>query len=103
MQLLALTFVRTGELIGARWDEVDFDREEWHIPKERMKMSRPHVVPLSRQAVVVLKTLQEITGEKPFVFYSLRAKPDISATVLCLWLCGAWAIKGLCQGMGSVL
>ena len=46
MQLLALTFVRTGELIGATWDEIDFDRQEWHIPKERMKMRRPHVVPL---------------------------------------------------------
>jgi len=74
MQLLALTFVRTGELIGARWDEIDFDREEWHIPKERMKMRRPHVVPLSRQALVILKTLHAITGEKPHVFHSQRGK-----------------------------
>ncbi|MGB4101010.1 MAG: tyrosine-type recombinase/integrase [Alphaproteobacteria bacterium] len=74
MQLLALTFVRTGELIGAKWDEIDFDREEWHIPKERMKMRRPHIVPLSRQALATLKTLHTITGGKPCVFHSQRGK-----------------------------
>jgi len=72
--LLALTFVRTGELIGARWDEIDFDREEWHIPKERMKMRRPHVVPLSRQALAILKTLHKSTGTKTHVFHSQRGK-----------------------------
>ena len=74
MRLLALTFVRTGELIGARWDEIDFDREEWHIPKERMKMRRPHVVPLSRQALAILKTLHKSTGTKTHVFHSQRGK-----------------------------
>ena len=74
MQLLALTFVRTGELIGAQWAEIDFDREEWHIPKERMKMRRPHVVPLSRQALAILKSLHEITGTKVHVFHSQRSR-----------------------------
>lgn len=74
MQLLALTFVRTGELIGAKWDEIDFVREEWRIPKERMKMKRPHIVPLSRQALETLKTLHAITGQKPYVFHSQRGK-----------------------------
>jgi integrase len=70
MQLLALTFVRTGELIGAKWEEIDWEREEWHIPKERMKMKRPHVVPLSRQALAVLRLLHERTGHKAFIFFS---------------------------------
>ncbi len=74
MKLLALTFVRTGELIGAKWEEIDWQREEWHIPAERMKKKRPHIVPLSKQALAILKELQEQTGEKPFVFYSLRSK-----------------------------
>ena len=74
MHLLALTFVRTGELIGAKWEEIDLDRAEWHIPKERMKMKRPHVVPLSRQTIAILKGLQPITGDKDHIFHSQRGK-----------------------------
>ena len=87
MQLLALTFVRTGELIGAKWDEIHFDREEWHIPKERMKMRRPHVVPLSRQVLTILKTLHEKTGKKTHVFHSQRGKnKHISNTAVLMAL-----------------
>ena len=43
-----LTFVRTGELIGARWSEIDLDAMRWDIPAERMKMNSPHIVPLSK-------------------------------------------------------
>lgn len=74
MKLLALTFVRTGELIGAKWEEIDWAKEEWHIPKERMKMKRPHVVPLSRQTLAILKELQKQTGEKTFIFHSPASK-----------------------------
>jgi len=74
LHLLALTFVRTGELIGAKWDEIDFDRQEWHIPKERMKMKRPHVVPLSRQAINILKELHTKTGQKINIFHSQRSR-----------------------------
>lgn len=74
MQLLALTLVRTGELIGARWDEIDWAKEEWHIPKERMKMKRPHIVPLSTQALSILKELQSSTGNREFVFFSAASK-----------------------------
>lgn len=59
MMLMALTLVRTGELIGARWREVDLETAEWRIPAERMKMRTPHIVPLSRQAIEVLATLNE--------------------------------------------
>ncbi len=74
MHLLALTFVRTGELIGAQWKEIDMARAEWHIPKERMKMKRPHIVPLCRQAIAILKNLQPITGDKDHIFHSQRGK-----------------------------
>jgi len=74
MQLLALTFVRTGELIGAKWEEINWNREEWHIPKERMKMKRPHMVPLSSQALTLLKDLQQQTGDKPHIFHSFASK-----------------------------
>lgn len=74
MQLLALTFVRTGELIGARWSEIDWEKEEWHIPAARMKMKRPHIVPLSAQALAILRELQKKTGEKQFIFFSAASK-----------------------------
>ncbi len=74
MQLLALTFVRTGELIAARWEEIDWKRQQWHIPAKRMKMKRPHTVPLARQALDILKEIQDITGGKDFIFYSTRSK-----------------------------
>jgi len=62
LKLLALTFVRTGELIGARCQEIDLAGAEWRIPAERTKKRRLHLVPLSRQAVDVLTYLQAIRG-----------------------------------------
>lgn len=67
-KLLALTFVRTSELIGARWDEIDFEAKRWDIPKERMKMKTPHIVPLSRQAIEILELLQTVTGNGELLF-----------------------------------
>lgn len=73
-KLLMLTFVRTSELIGAKWEEIDWNKEEWCIPKERMKMRRPHLVPLARQALALLKQLHEMTGDKEFIFHSPASK-----------------------------
>lgn len=67
-KLLALTFVRTTELIGAKWQEFDLGAGEWRIPAERMKMRTPHFVPLARQAVNILKTLKMISGESEHLF-----------------------------------
>ncbi len=61
-QLLILTFVRTGELRGARWDEIDWEKQQWRIPAQRMKMKEQHIVPLSEQAMSILKKLNEVTG-----------------------------------------
>ncbi len=68
IKLMALTFVRTGELIGARWSEFDLEAARWNIPAERMKMKTPHVVPLSTQALEILQTLRGLTGDKENVF-----------------------------------
>ncbi len=68
IRLMALTFVRTTELIGARWEEFDLDGMRWDIPAVRMKMKTPHIVPLSTQAVSALKTLHLVTGHSPRLF-----------------------------------
>lgn len=84
IKLMALTFVRTGELIGARWAEFDLDAARWDIPAARMKMKSPHVVPLSPQAVEVLRTLQTVTGERELLFPGERdhGKPMSNNTIL---------------------
>jgi integrase len=68
LKLLLLTFVRTAELRGAEWSEIDTDAAEWRIPAERMKMREPHVVPLSRQALAVLEELRPLTGGGRYLF-----------------------------------
>jgi integrase len=68
LRFLVLTFVRTGELRGARWSEVDWDRAEWRIPAERMKMKEQHIVPLAKQSIAVLRVLQKLTGKREFIF-----------------------------------
>lgn len=68
MKLMAYTFVRTNELIEAPWVEFDLDSARWIIPKERMKMKTPHIVPLSRQSVEVLRALKLLTGRGELVF-----------------------------------
>jgi integrase len=72
VRLLLLTFVRTGELRGARWEEVDFDARLWTIPQERMKKRREHVVPLSNQAIDQLLELQKWSGNREFLFPNQR-------------------------------
>ncbi|MGH8197414.1 MAG: tyrosine-type recombinase/integrase, partial [Steroidobacteraceae bacterium] len=68
LKLMSLTFVRTSELIGARWPEFDLSTSRWDIPAERMKMKTPHIVPLSTQATAVLVHLQAISFNRDFVF-----------------------------------
>lgn len=68
LKLAALFFVRPGELRTAAWDDVEWDTATWRVPAEKMKMKRPHSVPLSRQALDVLRELRGITGEAPWLF-----------------------------------
>lgn len=83
LQLLALTFTRTVELIGAKWEEFDLDAAVWIVPAERMKMKTEHVVPLSKQALAILAELKEIGGGSRFVFPGRnRDKPISNNTLL---------------------
>jgi integrase len=87
LQLLPLVFVRPGELRGAQWSEFAFDladppkgekpkhpEPQWRIPAERMKMREQHIVPLSTQAVAILRELHAITGPDGYLFPSVRSK-----------------------------
>lgn len=83
IRLLALTAVRPGELRLAPWSEFDLDAATWTIPAARMKARRPHIVPLPRQAVALLRALHELTGTYPLAFpgRNNRARPMSENTV----------------------
>jgi len=68
LRFLLLTFVRTTELRAAEWTEIDWDKAQWRIPAERMKMNEMHIVPLTRQAIAVLRELQKLSGHRQHVF-----------------------------------
>ncbi len=70
LQLLILTFVRTGELRGTKWEEINFETKEWHIPAERMKMKEKHIVPLSKQVLNILKQIRALHFNETFVLPS---------------------------------
>ncbi len=70
---LAFTFVRPGELRGAQWSEVDFEDSLWRIPPERMKIKRPHLVPLSSQALEILRCMRPVSGHGQLIFPSIRS------------------------------
>jgi integrase len=84
LQLMALTFVRTIELIAARWDEFDLVAGQWRIPAERMKMRTPHIVPLSRQALALLGQLKETGTGRVLLFPGERdhERPMSNNTIL---------------------
>jgi integrase len=72
LRLAAYVFVRPGELRLAEWEEFDLDTAEWKIPAKKMKMRRPHRVPLARQSLAILRDLQRITGNGRWLFPSVR-------------------------------
>lgn len=70
LRLAPLVFVRPGELRKAQWPEIDFEKAEWRIPAERMKMRDQHIVPLSRQSIDILREIEPLTSR------GIAAKPD---------------------------
>ena len=72
LQFTSLTACRSGEVRGARWSEIDHEEKKWEIPAERMKMRRPHIVPLSSQAFAVLERAGKLWGRDGLVFPSVR-------------------------------
>lgn len=83
LKMAALTFLRPGELRQGVWAEIDTDRAEWRIPADRMKMKRPHIVPLSTQALSILRELHLFSGHSPYLFPSIRtlSRPMSDMTV----------------------
>ncbi|MGP8003175.1 MAG: tyrosine-type recombinase/integrase, partial [Smithella sp.] len=72
LRLAPLVFVRPGELRHAEWTEINFENAEWNIPASKMKMREPHLVPLSKQAIEILRQVKEYTGASRYVFPSGR-------------------------------
>jgi integrase len=83
LRLAPLVFVRPGELRAAEWSEFDLDNAEWRIPAARMKMGEQHIVPLSSQAIEILKSLQPLASRSRYVFPSLltRERPMSENTI----------------------
>lgn len=100
MQLLVLTFLRPGELRNLRWEDVNFKKAVILIPADRMKMEHDHMVPLSRQALELLKELKKVTGNNELLFPGVKnsGKPisDVTLTKV-LQVMGYRDIDGLLQ------
>ncbi|OYV45609.1 MAG: hypothetical protein B7X10_05610, partial [Burkholderiales bacterium 21-58-4] len=82
LRLIPHVFTRPSELRLAKWEEIDWESQIWNLPPERMKMKLPHVVPLSDQALAILKELQPLTGESLYIFRSPRQDKPISSNTL---------------------
>lgn len=71
MKLQFLCFLRSSETMGGKWSEINFIEAQWVVEADRMKMKRPHVVPLSIQSIEILKQLKELTGWSEYLFPSM--------------------------------
>jgi integrase len=100
MRLLAYTFVRTSELIEAEWQEFDLDSARWDIPAARMKMNTPHIVPLSRQSVEILRALKLITSPARLVFPGANDKNRSMSNNTILFALYRLGYKGKMTGHG---
>lgn len=102
IRMLMLTFTRTTELIHAKWDEFDLANKEWQIPAERMKMGNPHIVPLSKQAIAILKEQRAETEHlnTDWVFPSQNSPRDPMSNNTILFAIGRLGYKGKMTGHG---
>lgn len=99
-RLLAYTFVRTGEVRGAQWGEFDLDAGLWVIPAERMKAREPHTVPLSKQAVEIVRTLHPLTGHLAALFPSRNGEGRVISENTVLKVIENIGYKGRMTGHG---
>jgi integrase len=100
LKLMAYCFPRTSELIEAPWTEFDLDRARWDIPAERMKMKTPHIIPLSRQAVEVLRALRLLTGNGKRVFPGANDKNTCMSNNTLLYALYRLGYRGRMTGHG---
>jgi integrase len=82
LNLAALTFVRPGELCKAEWAEIEMDTAVWRIPASKMKMKRPHIVPLAMQTLEVLRELRPLTGHTRWLFPSRYNSDNPTQTLM---------------------
>ena len=99
-KMLMLTFVRTSEMIEATWDEFDFKEKMWTIPEERMKMGKPHLVPLSKQVIDILNELKNISEGSKYIFPSHFNKHKHMSNNTVLKSLGDMGYKGRMTGHG---
>lgn len=78
---LCYTFVRTNEMRFMTWDEIDYNAKLWRIPAERMKMKRPHLVPLSPQVLAILEQVKALNLSDKYVFYNVAIRKPLSENV----------------------
>ncbi|AWC74831.1 integrase [Serratia marcescens] len=108
-KIVMLTGVRTQEMRFATWDEVDLEKGIWEIPAERMKMRRPHIVPLSTQVIHLFEQLKPITGHYPYIFIGRnnRCKPiskeSVSQVIELLGYKGRATGHGFRHTMSTIL
>ncbi|MCL2768437.1 MAG: tyrosine-type recombinase/integrase [Synergistaceae bacterium] len=74
LKFSAFTFCRPGEIRKAEWGEIDYEKREWKIPADKMKMRRTHIVPLSNQTMQLLYNIKSISGNRKYIFPGSRAK-----------------------------
>jgi integrase len=83
LHLLVLTLGRKSEVISARWSEISFEEKLWAVPNNRMKMGKPHLIPLAPQVIAMLEELRNLAGDSPFVFPSRHSlERPIAASTL---------------------
>lgn len=100
VNFMMLTFVRTGEMIGAKWDEFDLKQKIWLIPGSRMKMGNEHIVPLSRQAIEILEELRELHNHPVYVFPSRNSRNNTMSNNTILIALDRMGYRGKMTGHG---
>ncbi len=100
IKLMAYTFVRTSELIKAKWCEFDLLENEWRIPAERMKMKTPHIVPLVTQTIELLSILKNISGDGDYLFPHLNNHNKTMSNNTILKALERMGYKGIMTGHG---
>lgn len=96
---VCLTAVRTKELRFMQWQEVDFDNALWRIPADKMKMRKPHIVPLAPQTIAILRQIQAMGLSDTYVFFNPKSKAPVSENILTQAL-GNLGYKGRMTGHG---
>lgn len=100
VNFMMLTFVRTSEMIKAQWEEFDFEEKTWLIPASRMKMGKEHLIPLSRQAIEILKELREIHNHPVYVFPSRNSRNNTMSNNTILMALDRMGYRGKMTGHG---